>query len=140
LRGCAQAGAGAQIGSNVMDWVASLLLCRGLLPATVIDDDYLIRWAAGRRMEAIMAIVRFNALRAAAVAATMITVSPALGRDMDDGGFYSWRSPASSAAPPVVGSANFPEDARRLPVCHVVKQRIGTHNGHAVYQTRQVCG
>jgi hypothetical protein len=24
--------------------------------------------------------------------------------------------------------------------CHNVRVRIGTHNGHAVYQTRQVCG
>jgi hypothetical protein len=94
-------------------------------------------------MEAIMAIVRFNTLCAAAVAATMITVSPALaGRDVDMGGDCkacpSWRSPASSAAPPVVGSANFPED--RLRACHLVNQRIGTHNGHAVYRTHQVCG
>ena len=41
----------------------------------------------------------------------------------------SWRSPASSKAPPVVGS-----------VCHLVKERIGTRHGHPVYQTRQVCG
>jgi hypothetical protein len=59
-------------------------------------------------MEAIMAIVRFKTLCAAAVAATMITVSPALGRDMDDGmgsckACPSWRSPASSDAPPVMG-------------------------------------
>ena len=95
-------------------------------------------------MEAIMAIVRFNTLCAAAVAATMITVSPALaGRDIDMGGDCkacpSWRSPASSAAPPVVGSANFPEDVRKLRVCHLVKQRIGTHNGHAIYRTLQAC-
>ena len=24
--------------------------------------------------------------------------------------------------------------------CHNVRVRIGTHNGHAVYQARQVCG
>jgi hypothetical protein len=97
---------------------------------------------AGGRMEAIMAIVRFNTLCAAAVVATMITVSPALGRgvDLGDGSCKacpSWRSPASSEAPPVVGSANFPED--RLRVCHLVNQRIGTRNGHAVYRTLQVC-
>jgi hypothetical protein len=44
----------------------------------------------------------------------------------------SWRSPASSKAPPVVRSA--------FPVCHLVKERVGTHNGHAVYRTLQVCG
>jgi hypothetical protein len=93
-----------------------------------------------------MAIVRFNTLCAAAVAATMITVSPALGGGMGDLGGEtckacpSWRSPASSAAPPVVGSANFPEDAQRLSVCHLAKQRIGTHSGHVVYRTLQVCG
>jgi hypothetical protein len=96
-------------------------------------------------MEASMALVRFNTLCAAAVAATMITVSPALGNgaDLSDGsckGCPSWRSPASSAAPPVVGSANFPEDVPRLRVCHLVKQRIGTHNSHAVYRTLQACG
>ena len=26
------------------------------------------------------------------------------------------------------------------PSCHNVRVRIGMHNGHAVYQTRQVCG
>ena len=26
------------------------------------------------------------------------------------------------------------------PRCYNVRVRIGTHNGHAVYQTRQVCG
>jgi hypothetical protein len=95
-------------------------------------------------MEAIMVIVRFNTLCAAAVAATMITVSPALaegkGSDRGDGGCKacpSWRSPASDAEPPVVGWANFPED--RLRACHLAKQRIGTHNGHAVYRTLQVC-
>jgi hypothetical protein len=69
---------------------------------------------------------------------TMIAVSPALagGRgDMGDGsckGCPSWRSPASSDMPPVVGSA--------FPVCRLVKERIGTRHGHSVYQTRQVCG
>ena len=51
--------------------------------------------------------------------------------DRPDGSKWSpsWRSPASSKAPPVVGSA-----------CHLVKERIGTRHGHPVYQTRQVCG
>ena len=84
---------------------------------------------------------------------TMIAVSPALAWDSDGlggfgfGGFGverdckacpSWRSPASSDMPPVVGPSIFPED--RLRVCHLVKQRIGMHNGHAVYQTHQLCG
>ncbi len=30
--------------------------------------------------------------------------------------------------------------AAASPRCHNVRERIGTHNGHAVYQTRQVCG
>ena len=91
-----------------------------------------------------MAIGRFNILWAAAVVATMIAVSPALGRGDEGGGegriFSSWRSPASSDMPPVVpGSAHFPEDFRRVPVCHLVERRIGTHNGHVVYQTLQAC-
>src|SRR5580704_16575931 len=57
-------------------------------------------------MEAIMAIVQFNTLCAAAVAATIITVLPALaGGGRDEGGESckgcpSWRSDASSNAPP----------------------------------------
>jgi hypothetical protein len=96
-------------------------------------------------MEAIVAIVRLNTLCGAAIAATMITVSPALGRDtdIDDGGCKtcpSWRSPASSEMPPVVpGAPHFPEDFRRVTVCYLVKERIGTHNGHAVYRTLQSC-
>jgi hypothetical protein len=27
-----------------------------------------------------------------------------------------------------------------LPVCHLVRERVGTKHGHPVYQTRQVCG
>jgi hypothetical protein len=74
----------------------------------------------------------------------MIAVSPALAggaRDTDEQSCKScpsWRSPASDAAPPVVGWANFPED--RLRVCHLVKEQVGTRHGHPVYQTRQVCG
>jgi hypothetical protein len=75
-------------------------------------------------------------------AIVMIVISPALGHGNDDMGDSckacpSWRSPASSDMPPVVGSANFPED--RVRVCHLVKQRIETRHGHPVYQTRQVC-
>ena len=99
---------------------------------------------AGGRMEAIMAIGQFNTLCAAAVVAMMITVLPALGMGTGEGGdgrvFSSWRSPASSDMPPVVpGSPRFPEDFRRVTVCHLVKERIGTHNGHAVYRTLQSC-
>ena len=69
----------------------------------------------------------------------VIVISPALaggGRgDMGDGsckGCPSWRSPASSDMPPVVGSA--------FPVCRVVKERIATRHGHPVYKTWQLCG
>jgi hypothetical protein len=73
-------------------------------------------------------------------AITMIVVSPALGGlGMDQGdsckGCPSWRSPASSDPPPY----SLPQSAG--PACHLVKERVGTRrNGHAVYQTRQVCG
>jgi hypothetical protein len=30
--------------------------------------------------------------------------------------------------------------ASASPRCHNIRVRIATHNGHAVYQTRQVCG
>jgi hypothetical protein len=68
----------------------------------------------------------------------VVVISPALagGRgDMGDGSCKacpSWRSPAPSDMPPVVGSA--------FPVCRLVRERIGTRHGHPVYQTRQVCG
>ena len=66
-----------------------------------------------------MAIAQFNTLCAAAVVATIIAVSPALGAGADMGdqerSFSSWRSPASSDMPPVVpGVATFPEDFRRV--------------------------
>ena len=78
-------------------------------------------------------------------AITMIAVSPALagGRgDMGDGSCKacpSWRSPASSDMPPVVGSA-FPVVGSAFPVCRLVKERIGTRYGHPVYKTWQLCG
>ena len=74
-----------------------------------------------------------------AVIVMMIVISSAVAyatpgdsaADRPDGSKWSpsWRSPASSKAPPVVGS-----------VCRLVKERIGTRHGHPVYQTRQVCG
>ena len=67
----------------------------------------------------------------------VIVISPALGNGfgLGDGSCKacpSWRSPASSDAPPVLGSA--------FAVYRLVKERIGTRLGHPVYQTRQVCG
>jgi hypothetical protein len=80
-------------------------------------------------------------------AITMIVISPALaggGRDSDDQtckGCPSWRSPASSDAPPVVGSAFAPAVARpAFPVCRLVKERIGTRRGRPVHKTWQLCG
>ena len=79
-------------------------------------------------------------------AVAVIVISPALagggGNDMSTDqtckGCPSWRSPASSDPPPVVGSG-FPPDAvgRAFSACHLVKARIGTRHGHPVYQTRQ---
>jgi hypothetical protein len=73
-------------------------------------------------------------------AITMIVVSPALGGglgiDQGDGckGCPSWRSPASSDPPPYW----LPQSPG--PACHLVKERVGTRrNGHAVYQTHQIC-
>jgi hypothetical protein len=71
---------------------------------------------------------------------TMIVVSPAfggLGLDQGDSckACPSWRSPASSDPPPPSLLPKIP-----VPGCHLVKERVGTRrNGHAVYQTRQVC-
>jgi hypothetical protein len=48
-------------------------------------------------------------------------------------GCPSWRSPASSDPPPWWLTPS-------QPVCRLVKERVGTRRGHAVYQTRQVCG
>jgi hypothetical protein len=88
-------------------------------------------------------------------AIAMIAISPALaggvgwgGRsDRDIGDFDrcrgcpSWRSPASDAAPPVMGSA-FPATSGgpAFPVCHLLKERIGTRHGRPVYKTWQLCG
>jgi hypothetical protein len=79
----------------------------------------------------------------------VIVISPALagggrGGDMGDGsckGCPSWRSPASSDMPPVVGSA-FPASSGgpAFPVCRLVKERIGTRHGHPVYKAWQLCG
>ena len=38
------------------------------------------------------------------------------------------------------GGERFPSQPQAQANCHNVRVRIGTHNGHAVYQTRQVCG
>ena len=38
------------------------------------------------------------------------------------------------------GGQRFPPQPQAAASCHNVRVRIGTHNGHAVYKTRQVCG
>jgi hypothetical protein len=38
------------------------------------------------------------------------------------------------------GGERLPAAPQAQANCHNVRVRIGTHNGHAVYQTRQVCG
>jgi hypothetical protein len=85
-----------------------------------------------------MAIVRFNALCAAAVVAAMIAISPALaGGDGDFDrckGCPSWRSPASTDPPPWWLTPS------PVSACRLVKERVGTRRGHAVYETHQVCG
>jgi hypothetical protein len=109
-------------------------------PSAADDDRDRRDVGLGERMEAIMAI-RFNALCAAAVAATMIAISPALA-GMGDGvgggefckGCPSWRSPASSDPPPWWLTPS------PLSVCRLVKERVGMRHGQAVYETRQVCG
>jgi hypothetical protein len=79
-----------------------------------------------------------------------IAISPVLAGGIGDAGrgdldrckgCPSWRSPASDAAPPVVGSA-FPASSGgpASPVCHLVKERIGTRHGHPVCKTWQLCG
>ena len=71
----------------------------------------------------------------AATAAMLVAVSPAFAvQDLDDNCKWcpSWRSDASDRPPPVLATPSL--------VCHLVRQRIETRNGHAVYRTRQVCG
>ena len=38
------------------------------------------------------------------------------------------------------GDERFPPQPQAAASCHNVRVRIATHKGHAVYQTRQVCG
>jgi hypothetical protein len=88
-------------------------------------------------------------------AIAVIVTSPALAggigwggksdRDIGDfdrcKGCPSWRSPASSDPPPVVGSGFAPDAAgRAFSACHLVKERIGTQHGHPAYKTWQLCG
>jgi hypothetical protein len=77
------------------------------------------------------------------VAIAMIVISPALAigaGDSNNGdldrckGCPSWRSPASSDPPPWWLTPS------PVPGCYLVKERVATRRGHAVYQTRQVCG
>jgi hypothetical protein len=53
--------------------------------------------------------------------------------------------PVAYAEPPSQGIGERTDkwsgsSADSLPVCHLVKERVGTRHGHPVYQTRQVCG
>jgi hypothetical protein len=74
-------------------------------------------------------------------AIAMIVISPALA-GMGDGvgggefckGCPSWQSPASSDPPPWWLTPS------PVTACRLVKERVGTRRGHAVYETRQVCG
>jgi hypothetical protein len=95
----------------------------------------------------------------------MIVTSPALagglgggGRDRGDRGIGDCKGCNSSAYQEVFGPPDVPPAAhpRGYPYspgynysygyspqgggCHNVRVRVATHNGHAVYQTRQVCG
>jgi hypothetical protein len=75
------------------------------------------------------------------VAIAMIVISSA-SAGMGDGiggsefckGCPSWRSPASSDPPPWWLTPS------PVSACRLVKERVGTRRGHAVYETRQVCG
>ena len=84
----------------------------------------------------------------------MIVTSPALAGGMG-GGIGDCKGCNSSAlqeiwGPPDVPPAAYPRGYPYSPgysygygyspSCHNVRVRIGTHNGHAVYQARQVCG
>jgi hypothetical protein len=80
----------------------------------------------------------------------MIVTSPALG--MGDSGDCKgcnssalqeiWGPPVPPAAYPrgYPYSPGYSYGYGYSPSCHNVRVRIGTHNGHAVYQARQVCG
>jgi hypothetical protein len=88
-----------------------------------------------------MTIVRFGTLCAAAAATMLIAASPALaggGNGMDGDqtckACPSWRSPASSDPPPWWLTPS------PVSACRLVKERVRTRHGHAVYETRQVCG
>jgi hypothetical protein len=75
-------------------------------------------------------------------AIAMIVISPALAGGGMGGGMDgdeckacpSWRSPASDHAPPWWLTPS------PVSACRLVKARVGTRHGHAVYETRQVCG
>jgi hypothetical protein len=72
---------------------------------------------------------------AATAAAMMAALSPAFAvQDLDDNCKLcpSWRSDRSDRPPPV--------QVAPPPACRLIKQRIETRKGHAVYETRQVCG
>ena len=77
------------------------------------------------------------------VAIAMIVISPALAIGPGDSRFGdldrckgcpSWRSPASSDPPPWWLTPS------PVSACRLVKERVRTRHGHAVYETRQVCG
>ena len=77
----------------------------------------------------------------------VIVISPALAGGRGDLGDWSckgcpsWRSPASDAAPPVVGTGFAPDAVGpAFPGCHLVKERIATRRGHPIYKTWRLCG
>jgi hypothetical protein len=99
-----------------------------------LNPDNFVKGEDRGRRESVMKNLLFGTV------IMMITVSPAFAAgnsyNSGEGGggskwSPSWRSPASSNTPPVVGSA--------YPVCHLVKERVGTRNGHVIYRTHEVC-
>jgi hypothetical protein len=77
----------------------------------------------------------------------MIVTSPALAGDAGSGDCKGCNSSAYQEVfgPPDVPTAAYPRFApgavgRAFSDCHLVKERVGTRHGHALYQTRQVCG
>jgi hypothetical protein len=80
----------------------------------------------------------------------MIVTSPALAGDMGTGDCKGCNSSAYQEVfgPPDVPPAAYPRGYAYSPSygygyspsCHNVRVRSATHKGHAVYQTRQVCG